>query len=171
MLTDNQIKILRSENELLQIQLEDVNIMIKVREEELDMLRERAREATAMQSRLDNNLNEFEQMQNNLGFCEQKNEGYSQRLQEMENELYSSIKEQLKYAETLKEFNSMEANLLDTTNELQEASAVYKKMAEMKTTLAATNSNLAIALIEIESLKAIIKETTALNGLLMKKEN
>ena len=171
MLTDNQIKILRSENELLQIQLEDVNIMIKVREEELDMLRERAREAAAMQSRLDNNLNEFEQMQNNLGFCEQKNEGYSQRLQEMENELYSSIKEQLKYAETLKEFNSMEANLLDTTNELQEASAVYKKMAEMKTTLAATNSNLAIALIEIESLKAIIKETTALNGLLMKKEN
>lgn len=171
MLTDNQIKILRSENELLQIQLEDVNIMIKVREEELDMLRERAREAAAMQSRLDNNLNEFEQMQNNLGFCEQKNEGYSQRLQEMENELYSSIKEQLKYAETLKEFNSMEANLLDTTNELQEASAVYKKMAEMKTKLAATNSNLAIALIEIESLKAIIKETTALNGLLMKKEN
>lgn len=162
MLTDNQIKILRSENELLQLQLEDVNTMIKVREEELDILRERAREAAAMQSRLDNNLNEFEQMQNNLGFCEQKNEGYSQRLQEMENELYSSIKEQLQYAESLKEFNSMQANLLDTTNELQEASAVYKKMAEMKTTLAATNSNLAIALIEIESLKAIIKETIAL---------
>lgn len=171
MLTDNQIKILRSENELLQIQLEDVNTMIKVREEELDMLRERAREAAAMQSRLDNNLNEFEQMQNNLGFCEQKNEGYSQRLQEMENELYSSIKEQLQYADSLKEFNSMQANLLDTTNELQEVSAVYKKMIEMKTSLAATNSNLSIALIEIESLKAIIKETTALNALLMKKES
>ena len=35
MLTENQIKILRSENELLHIQLDDVNMMIKAREDEL----------------------------------------------------------------------------------------------------------------------------------------
>ena len=169
MLTENQIKILRSENELLHIQLDDVNMMIKAREDELDMLRARAREATAMQSKLANNLSEFEQMQNNLGLCQQKNEGHSRRLEEMENELYLSIKEQLHYAESLKEKSSLEANLLDTTNELQEASEVYKKMKEMKTTLSATSSQLEMALLEIESLKAMLQEAEALNALLRKK--
>ena len=169
MLTENQIKILRSENELLQIQLEDVNTMIKVREEELDILRERSNEATAMQSKLDNNLNEFEQMQNNLGIWQQKNEGHSARLEEMENELHASLKEQLHYAEILKEQGSLAANLLDTSNELQEASAVYKKMKDMKTILAATNSNLEIALLEIRSLKAALKQAEDLNTLLQKK--
>ncbi len=167
--TEKLIKQLKSENELLQIQLNDVNYMIQAREEELDLLRARAREASAMQSKLDTNLNEFEQMQNNLGNCQQKNAGHTQRLQEMEDELYMAIKEQLQYAESLKEMNSLEANLLDTANELQEASDVYKKMQEMKTKLAATNSQLEIALLEIESLKEMLKEAQALNSLLMKK--
>jgi oligoendopeptidase F len=169
MLTEKQINGLRSENELLNIQLEDVNTMIKVREEELELLRERAKEATEMQSKLDNNLNEFEQMQISIGNCQQKNDGHYMRLQEMENELYESVKEQLKYANTLREFNSLQANLDDTNNELQEASAVYKKMAQMKTTLAQTQSNLEIALMEIESLKQELAAQMALNEVLLQK--
>jgi hypothetical protein len=88
--------------------------------------------------------------------CQQKNDGHTRRLEEMENELYVSIKEQLQYAESLKAMNSLEANLLDTTNELEEASEVYKKMKEMKTSLAATNSKLEMALLEIESLRAML---------------
>jgi oligoendopeptidase F len=170
MLTEKQIKILRSENELLQIQLDDVNMMIQVREEELELLRERARDATAMQSKLDNNLNEFEQMQNNLGHIQQKNSGSLQRLEEMENELYESIKEQLRYADTLKEFNSMEANLLDTNHELQEASSVYQKMTQMKTTLAQAQSHLEIALMEVKYLKEELEEVKALNVVLLQKK-
>jgi chaperonin cofactor prefoldin len=169
MLTEKQIEILRSENELLQLQLDDVNYMINVREQELDILRQTAKEAVAMQSQLDNNLNEFDQMQRNIGKCEQKNVGQEQRLQEMENELYQSIKEQLSYAETLKAFNSMEASLLDTTEELTQASAVYKKLAAMKTQVAQSQSNLDIALLEIESLKEDLKEAKALNEFLMQK--
>ncbi len=170
MLTEKQFQLLKSENELLHIQLEDVNMMIKVREEELSLLRQRASEATAMQSRLDNNLNEFEQMQHSIGTYQQKNDGHYRRLQEIENELYESVKEQLKYAQTLKEFNSMEANLHDTNNELQEASAVYKKMAQVKNILAQTNSNLEIAMIEIQSLKQQLAEVKALNDALIKKK-
>lgn len=169
MLTERQIEILRSENELLQLQLDDVNMMIKVREEELDLLRKRAQEAAEMQSRIDTNLLEFEQMQNSLGFSQQENEGKSDRLAEMEEELYLSIKDQLRADEKLKDFASLQANLLDTTNELEEASAVYTKMQQMKTRLAATQSELEICLIEIESLKEELKETRALNELLMKK--
>ena len=170
MLTEKQIQILRSENELLQLQLDDVNTMIQVREEELDLLRARAREAAAMQSRLDNNLNEFEQMQNSLGNVQQKNSGNKLRLEEMENELYESVKEQLRYAETLKDFNSMGANLMDTNNELEEATAVYKKMAAMKVVLAEAQSNYEIAIMEITSLKEELEEVKALNSILLQKQ-
>lgn len=169
MLTERQIEILRSENELLQIQLDDVNMMIKVREEELDLLRKRAADAAAMQSQLDSNLMEFEQMQNSIGFSQQKNEGFTHRLEEMEQELYDSIKDQLKSAEKVKDFESLEANLLDTTNELQEAAAVYKQLRDMKSKLAVTQSDLEIANMEITSLKEELAEVKALNEMLMKK--
>ena len=145
-------------------------MMIQVREEELDLLRVRAREAAAMQSRLDNNLNEFEQMQNSLGNVQQKNSGKELRLEEMENELYESVKEQLRYAETLKDFNSMGANLMDTNNELEEATAVYKKMAAMKIVLAEAQSNYEIAMMEITSLKEELEEAKALNSILLQKQ-
>ncbi len=169
MLTERQIEILRSENELLQIQLDDVNMMIKVREEELDLLRKRAADAAAMQSQLDSNLMEFEQMQNSIGFSQQKNEGFTHRLEEMEQELYDSIKDQLKSAEKVKDFESLEANLLDTTNELQEAAAVYKQLRDMKSKLAAIQSDLEIANMEITSLKEELAEVKALNEMLIKK--
>lgn len=170
MLTERQIEILRSENELLQIQLDDVNMMIRIREEELELLRNRANEAAAMQSQLDSNLLEFEQMQNSIGFSQQKNEGTSQRLEEMEQELYASIKDQLRSEEKVKDFESLEANLLDTTQELQEAAAAYKQLRDMKSKLAATQSDLEIANMEITSLKEELAEVKALNEMLMKKK-
>jgi flagellin-like hook-associated protein FlgL len=168
-LTERQIEILRSENELLQLQLDDVNMMIKVREEELELLRARALQASEMQSRLDTNLLEFEQMQNNLGFSQQKNEGASRRLEQMEEELYASIKDQLKSEDKVKDFESLEANLLDTTNELQEAATAYKQLREIRSKLAATQSDLEIANMEITSLREELQEVKALNELLRKK--
>jgi chromosome segregation ATPase len=167
MLSEKQLDILRSENELLQIQLDDVNQMIQIREEELELLRNRAREAAAMQSQLDQNLHEFEQMQLHLGKCQQKNSGQSERLEALENELYQSIKEQLGAAETLKHFKSMEANLNDTSNELQEIAAVYHQLVSIKKTAAAAQSELEIAYMEINSLKEELAEAKALSEMLL----
>jgi len=167
MLSEKQLDILRSENELLQIQLDDVNQMIQIREEELELLRNRAREAAAMQSQLDQNLHEFEQMQLHLGKCQQKNSGQSERLEALENELYQSIKEQLDAAETVKHFNSMEANLIDTSNELQETAAVYEQLVNIKKAAAAAQSELEIAYMEINSLKEELAEAKALSEMLL----
>ena len=169
MLTERQVEILRSENELLQLQLDEVNMMISVREQELDLLRQRAAQAAEMQSRLDTNLLEFEQMQNSIGFSQQKNAGASQRLEQMEEELYSSIKDQLKSEHKVKDFESLEANLLDTTNELQEAAAAYRQLRDIKSKLAATQSDLEIAYMEITSLKEELQEVMALNAILKSK--
>lgn len=170
MLTEEQLDKLRSDNELLQLELDDVNMLIRIKEEELALLRQRAKEAAEMQSRLDNNLNEFEQMQNNLGAAEQKTAGFYMRMQQLEDDLYQSMREQLDYAEKQQVMNSLEANLLDTTIELDEAAAVYKKLAAMKTKLAATESNNEIYLLEINSLKDELQEMTMLVQMMREKK-
>ncbi len=169
MLTEKQIQILKSENDLLQIQLQDVNMIIEIREQELEMLRKRAQEAAAMQSTLDNNVNGFEQMQQHIGSTEQISDATAKRLEAMEDELYTSIKEQLNYAEALKGFNSLEANLADTSQELEEASKVYKKATDMKSLLAAARSDLEIAALTIKNLSEELQEVKALNQLLLNK--
>ena len=55
MISNNLLQQLQSENELLQLQLQDVNEMIKVREDELEILRKTAAHAVMLQSRLDIN--------------------------------------------------------------------------------------------------------------------
>ncbi len=169
MLTEKQIQILKSENELLQIQLQDVNMIIEIREEELELLRKRAQEATVMQSTLANNLNGFDQMQQYIGSSERIGEATAKRLEATEDELYASIKEQMEYSEAMKGLNSMEANLADTSLELEEASKAYKKAADMKSLLAAARSDLEIAALNIKNLREELLEAKALNELLLKK--
>ena len=53
--------------------------MIKIREEELDILRETAAHAVQLQSRLDINLDEFYQMQDHIGYQQQYAEGALKR--------------------------------------------------------------------------------------------
>ena len=170
MLTERQLQQIKSENELLLIQLEDVNEVIKLREIELDELRQTALEARQLQSRLDMNLIEFEQMQNNIGEKQQEAEGASMRMEELEQELYGSLKMENKYYNMLDENVSLQANLKDTTSELEEAAALYKKVKELKTQLTKTLSNLELAELEIESLKADLKEERAINAALVNKK-
>ncbi|MEO6537185.1 MAG: hypothetical protein ABIT07_00300 [Ferruginibacter sp.] len=163
MLTEKQLKQLKSENELLLLQLEDVNEVIKQREEELEELRIIARHATQLQSRLDLNLLEFEQMQNNIGEKQQEAEGTNLRLEELEKDLYNSIKMENKYNNLLDGHLSLQANLLDTNNELEEAAGLYKKLKDVKNSLTQTQSSLEMATIEIRSLKQELADLKKLN--------
>ncbi len=171
MLTEKQIQILKSENDLLQIQLQEVNMIIEIREQELEILRKRAQEAAAMQSKLDNNLNGFAQMQQYIGNSEQIGKATFKRLEATEDELYTSMREQLNYAEALKGLQSVEANLADTSLELEEASKVYKKAADMKSLLAAARSDVEIAALTIKNLKEELQEVKELNKFLLSKGN
>lgn len=171
MLTERQVQQLNAENELLILQLEDVNEIIKHREAELDLLRQTALKATQMQSRLDMNLFEFEQMQNNLGDKQQEAVGTNERLESLEKELYNSIKMERNYLNMLDEKTSLQANLLDTTNELEEAAALYKKVLELRRELTKTKSELEIAKLEVLNLTASYDEAVALNTLLLSKRS
>lgn len=170
MLTEKQIKQLKGENELLLLQLEDVNEVIKQREKELEELRRIATKARQMQSQLDMNLLEFEQMQNNIGEKQQQAKGASVRMEELEKELYNSIKIENRYNNMLDEHISLQANLLDTSNELEEAAGLYKKVQQLKASLTQTKSSLEMGQIEIQNLKDELAEAKELNILLREKK-
>lgn len=170
MLTEKQIKQLKGENELLLLQLEDVNEVIKQREKELEELRRIATKARQMQSQLDMNLLEFEQMQNNIGEKQEQAKGASVRMEELEKELYNSIKIENRYNNMLDEHISLQANLLDTSNELEEAAGLYKKVQQLKASLTQTKSSLEMGQIEIQNLKDELAETKELNILLREKK-
>lgn len=169
MLTDEQIDQLRSEKELLQIEVEDLNMMIARRELELDQLRIRAREANAMQSKLDINLLEFEQMQLQMGKNNQRATGDSIMINELENELLEMLRVQNANAARVKENESLKASLMDTNRELDEASKWYKQLKDLKMELTLTKSSLEIANMELENLKEELTETRELNEVLLKK--
>jgi chromosome segregation ATPase len=158
MLTERQLQQIQAENEHLKLQLEEVNEIIAIREEELAILRQKMQKATQLQSKLDMNLLEFEQMQNTIGEKQQEVEGNSIRLEELENELFKSIKMETNYYNMLDENVSLQANLKDTNSELEEAASLYKKVRQLTKELTETKSNLEIAQMEIDGLKAELKD-------------
>lgn len=171
MLTEKQLQQLKSENEYLQIQLEDLNAAIKQKEEELEILRETVGMAAELKSKLDANLVELSSLQDNIAYRDEHGTYTEIRMEELEKELFDSIKEQQKCNDTIRQNQQLQASLLDTTNELNEASSLYIKMQQLKANLSETKSHLEIANIEIESLRAELKELRWHNERLLGKKS
>jgi hypothetical protein len=91
-------------------------------------------------------------------------------MEEMENQLLAAIKVQNHNAVIIKEHSSLQANLLDTNNELEQAAALYKKVQQLKSSLTESKSSLEIAQIEITNLKEELAEVKELNILLREKK-
>lgn len=128
MLTEKHLQQLKSENEFLQLQLEDVNVAIKQKEEELNLLRDTVGMAAELKSKLDSNLLELNQIQSDNAIRDEHGIYSEIRLEELEKELFDTLKDQQKCKDAFKENQSLQASLHDTTNELNEASSIYKMM-------------------------------------------
>lgn len=147
MSSEQEIQRLKSENEYLQLQLQDVNYMLTIREEELELLREKARQVVQMQSKLEGNYNELAQMQNTIGKTQQQAFGAAKREAAMEQELIQSIHLEKEYYNTRKELVSVTAAFTDVDAKLDEAGNVYKDLEDAKRKIA-----------ELESINDIAKE-------------
>jgi chromosome segregation ATPase len=168
MLTDLQLEELKSDNELLRLELEDIQAAINRKEQEIAILRTEAARVGELQSKLEMGLYAFEQMQVNLGQRNQEAASFEKRMADMEDELYQSVKEQLAYADKLKAMNSIKANLEYAETELQESGNVYKKLQDLESSLAECNSKSSFLEEENKRLKREIDEVFELNDLLKK---
>jgi predicted RNase H-like nuclease (RuvC/YqgF family) len=153
MLSEEQINQLKSQNELLLLQLQDLNYMIETREEELALWRKAASNSVELQSRLDNNLYEIEQMQGHIGEQQKKLAGAASREASIETELMESLQIEKEYYEIRDQYSSTKTALADVTNQVSEAVPLYKEVADLKARIIELESNLEIASLDNEFLK------------------
>jgi chromosome segregation ATPase len=153
MLSDKQIQQIISENEFLQIQLADANDMLHQREKELTMLRETARQATALKSTIENQLEELSYMQHLLGKKQQKLEGAGQREAAMEDELLQGIRMEKEYYTLKEKLDSSIAQIDDITQQLDETANTFKELRDAKKKITELQSQLDIAQEEKELLQ------------------
>ena len=160
MLSADEIQQLKSENELLQIQLDDITEMINIREEELAILRRKAAYTVELQSTLDGNLEEISQMQHFIGDQQKKMAGAAKREAAMENEIIQSLDMEKEFYNIKDKYTSAKAAITDLDNELAETSSLYRQLAASIARVAELESSLEIALMENDHLKERLEKLT-----------
>ena len=160
MLSTDEIQQLKSENDLLQIQLDDITEMINIREEELAILRRKAAYTVELQSTLDGNLEEISQMQHFIGDQQKKMAGAAKREAAMENEIIQSLDMEKEFYNIKDKYTSAKAAITDLDNELAETSSLYRQLATSIARVAELESSLEIALMENDHLKERLEKLT-----------
>ena len=153
MLSEEEIQQLKSENELLQIQLQDITEMINIREEEIQILRRKAAQTVELRSELNGNLEEITQMQNIIGDQQRKAAGATKREIAMENEIIQSLEMEKEFYTIRDKYQSAKAAITDLDNELAETSSMYRQLAASISRIAELESSLEIAALENKHLK------------------
>ena len=160
---EKKIRILLSENEFLQLQMEDLNNEIKKRDEEINLLGDITESTAALRSKIESNLIEIEHLKYNSEQVLKKAVGTEMLNEELEINLYKEIKEKQKNEEVLNEMNSVKTNMEIMSEELNEAAVFYKKVQSLKVELAETRSIANMLEIENKELKIEIEELKELN--------
>ncbi len=158
MLSEEQIEILKSNNELLQLQLEDVNNILNAREREIELLRETQTQFTAFKSRIDLNLQEVEIYKSQLEKEQELGRINDLRNEALETELTQNLRQLLKAQKELDNLKAIEADLAYTNAELKEADKMYTALHELKLELAKTKSLLELAQLENAETKLALAE-------------
>ena len=168
---EKKIRMLISENEFLLLQLEDINLALKKKDEEIDMLADDIDTAASLRSKIEGNLLEIEQLKYVNQQTTQKRVGLQILNEELEEDLLEQIKGRQKEQKTIKEMHGVKANLKVITEELNEAAALYKMLQSLQTKLSEATSIASITEIENQELKKEIQEQKELIELLRIKKN
>lgn len=160
MFSKDEIQQLKSENELLQIQLQDITEIINIREEELVILRKKSAYTIMLQSTLDGNLEEISQMQQFIGEQQRKTAGAEKREASMENEMIQSLDMEKEFYNIRDKYESARAAITDLDNELAETTSMYRQLSASIDRVAELESSLAIVIMENDQLKEKIEKLT-----------
>ena len=137
---EQKIRKLIVENEFLQLQLEDLNNIVKKKEAEIEFLADEAESAASLQSRMDGNFIEIEQLKYDHQQTLQKNLAIEILNEELEIDLVKQIKGRQKEQKALLEMDSVKVNMEIITQELNEATSFYKMEQSLKAMLAEARS-------------------------------
>ena len=167
---EKKIRMLVSENEFLQLQLEDINLELKKKDEEIDMLADDGESAAYLRSKIDSNLIEIEQLRYYVEQANQKSVGLEMQNEELEVDLLTQIRGRQKEQQWLKEMDSLKANFEVVSEELNETAALYKMLQSLKEKLSEANSIASLKEIENLELRQEVEEQRELIELLKLKK-
>lgn len=153
MLSEDHIKQLISENEFLQVQLEEVNGVLAEREKELDELRSAQSEANRLRSLLDTRLDELHSMQNFIGEQEQQVMGAEEREIQLQKELTEAVRLQQQYNEMVGHYAYIQAQLEDVQARLTELNSRNLELQKIAAKIGDLESQLANSILERDELK------------------
>gem|GEM_PF-2344158 len=158
MLSEQEIKTLKEENESLKKQLDEISYIISIREDELNILREKLGELAELRSELDVNLDQIAQMQLFLNEHQRKTEGAFKREAALEDELVESIEMEKSFYNIRDKYESSRAAIKDMDAELGDALLMYKQLGDANSKIARLESMMEILQMENENLKLDIKD-------------
>ena len=153
MITNEHLQQLILENELLQVQLADVNMVLSIREEELQLLKKNEADATELRSQLDARLDELYHMQNQIGEKERKVTGVEEREYELQLELTEAARLQEQYNELVKHYTYMQNQLSDLQLHLEELNTRNLQLQKIANTIGEMESRMANIILERDELK------------------
>ncbi len=166
---EKKIRILLSENEFLQLQLEDLNKAVKQRDEEILLLGDSMDSAAGLQSRIDSNLAEIEQLKYNNALTEKKAAAVEQLNEELENDLLKEMRARQKDEKLLQEMSSVKVNLDVANEELEQSAVFYERIVQLKKEVAELKSSLELLQLENKQLTEENDELQQLIDLLKQK--
>jgi chromosome segregation ATPase len=161
---EDYIKDLKKENEELQFQLKDLEYLIQLKEEELADLKKASQHVAELQSKIDQNLYQFEQMQLYISEEQHKLQGALKREASMEQELIDVISIEKSYYEIKEEFNSTKTALHDITEQMNEAASIYQQCISLKKKVTELESNLEIVNLDNQFLKEELSQNKKSNS-------
>jgi chromosome segregation ATPase len=161
MLTNEQIKQLLTENEVLQAQLQESTEILAIKEEELALLKQNAADFAELQSKYNSQLNDLGSMQNHIGKKQQHLEGAANREKELYAELDEAYEIKEQYDTLLQEYAAARSELSDTQQRLSEMTDRNSILEQTARNAAALQSELDIAIIEKETLQLKIDQLEA----------
>lgn len=161
---EDYIKDLKQENEDLQFQLKDLEYLIQLKEEELADLKKASQHVAELQSKIDQNLYQFEQMQLHISDEQHKLQGALKREASMEQELIDVIGIEKSYYEIKEEFISTKTALQDINEQMNEAASIYQQCISLKKKVTELESNLEIVNLDNQFLKVELSQNEKSNS-------
>ena len=137
---EKKLRILLSENEFLQLQMEDLNNIVKKKEEEIEFLADETESAASLLSRIDSNFIEMDQLKYDHQQALQEKNAIEILNEELEIDLLTQIKGRQKDQKSLLELDSVKVNMEIITEELNEATSFYKMVKSLKAMLSEARS-------------------------------
>lgn len=154
MLTQDQLKQLISANQSLQVQLEEANMILSEREEQLLILRENAARNNELQSIADARLDELYSMQNLIGKKDQEAAGAEERELELQQELTEAARLQQQYNALAEQYDYLQARFDDLEDALASLKHKHLLLQQIAAKIGELESHLANTVMERDELAA-----------------